>query len=330
MEADNLISSPARRSTSAAGVAGFFCFFAGLCAIFSSIVTVMDWRDETAQARWPVISAKIERGEVSTYQRKENGGLAWQLRYSLSYELGGQEHKATLHSSSATSIELKNRFDAWARQHRKGSRIDIRYDPAQPSHVVFAATDVPNAGPRAASDLYLASMFAVACLGLWVLAKFLRARAPGNMPGGANNLSPGGRIFLGLIVAAMGCFIVGNGVYAAIHAWHPLTSEDFLALPAGLIFVFGGVVLALPPDKTKLQKLFGTLLVTAFAMTLDWIAFGPGTRQFSGGLSISFINMGFNPGEMFGRTLFGLCALGLDIMAIAMWVSLVRQSSRRP
>ena len=111
---------------------------------------------------------------------------------------------------------------------------------------------------------------------------------------------------------------------AAARATHALASEDFVFLPAGLMFVFAGVMLALAPERAALRRLFGALLVTAFALTLDWIAFGPGERRFSGGISLG-IEIGFNPGELFGRIAFGIGAAILDIIAAVLWTREIRR-----
>jgi len=111
---------------------------------------------------------------------------------------------------------------------------------------------------------------------------------------------------------------------AAARATHALASEDFVFLPAGLMFVFAGVMLALAPERAALRRLFGALLVTAFALTLDWIAFGPGERRFSGGISLG-IEIGFNPGALFGRIAAGIGAAILDVIAAVLWTREIRR-----
>jgi len=69
--------------------------------------------------------------------------------------------------------------------------------------------------------------------------------------------------------------------------------------------------------------------VTTFALTLDWVAFGPGTRRFGGGISY-IVNIGFSPSEFFGRVVFGIAAVCLDITAAVMWVGLIRRLGARP
>jgi hypothetical protein len=189
---------------------------------------------------------------------------------------------------------------------------------------VFASADVPGAGPRTTPDLQLLAIFATASVALLAFAKHLRSTQAGAAPLDDANLSPRGRIAVGAIVAALGLLMMALSVNAALHATHTLTSEDFIGAFAASIFVFGGALLALPPERAALQRLVATLLATAFALTLDWVAFGPGTRQFGGGISFG-IGIGFHVSEFMGRVVFGICAVFLDIVAAAMWVRLIRQ-----
>lgn len=94
-----------------------------------------------------------------------------------------------------------------------------------------------------------------------------------------------------------------------------------MAVPAGLMFVFAGILLALPPQYAKWRSLLVTLVITCFALTLDWVAFGPGERRFTGNID----GIGFIPGEMMGRVFFGLFAIVLDLCAIGMWICHYRQ-----
>jgi len=326
--ADGLVSSPAPRRNTPAGLTGVFGLFAGLCTVFVFVATVADWREEAAQVRWPVVSARIEGGEVDP-NRVSHGGTSWQLRYRVRYEADGQERVATLTSRSEVSDEEPAKLHAWAVKHRRGSHIDIRYDPAQPGRAIFASADVPGTGARTTSDLQLLLIAAAVCVGLLALAKHLRAKEASAPATDDSRLSPRGRLALGLCVAALGFLIMGLGLHSALRATHALTSEDFIGVLAAMVFVFGGALLALPPERAGLQKLLGVLLVTTFALTLDWIAFGPGPRRFGGGISSGIIGIGFNPGEMLGRTVFGIGAVILDIVAALMWVGMIRRPGRQ-
>lgn len=328
MAADDWVQRSTRPRNTPAGVVGLFGLFAGLCTIFALVGTVVDWREEAAQARWPVVSASIEQGYVDSRRPKPHSGILSELRYRVRYQAAG-ERVATVTSHPESSDGEVAKLHAWAAKHRRGGHIDIRYDPSQPGSAVFASADVPGTGPRSGTDLQLVMIFATACVGLLALAKHLRSKeAAAAAPLDAGNLSPRGRIAVGAIVAALGLLMIGLNLHAALQATHPLTSEDFIGALAAMIFVFGGALLALPPERSGWQMLTGALLVTTFALTLDWVAFGPGTRQFGGGISFG-IGIGFHVSELMGRVVFGIGAVVLDIMAAVMWVRLIRGGGAR-
>jgi len=314
---------PAPRHTTASGAVGLFGLFFGLCAIFALVVTVVEWREDAARERWPLASARVEQGDVDADLPRPRSGASptWRLRYRVRFEVDGVEQRATLTSHSTSSEADAAKMLAWAAQHRRGARLEVRYDPARPERAVFASADVPDFGPRTRTNLQLTFGAAAACVALLWLARLMAAR---EAPDAATRaLSPGGRLAWGIFCTAMGILVIGLGLYAAVRATHALASEDFVFLPAGLMFVFAGVMLALAPERAALQRLFGALLITAFALTLDLIAFGPGERHFSGGISIG-INIGFNPGELFGRIVFGTGAVILDVIAAVLWAREIR------
>jgi hypothetical protein len=311
-------------STTVSGMFGFFGLVMGLCAIFVLIAAAVDWRDETAQAHWPLVSAVIEHGEVTATRRAQSngGGITWKLDYRLRFDLNGQEQIAAITLPSATSESQGAELRSWAARHRRGDHIDVRYDPSRPSRAVFASADVPNAGPRTHSDLVLVIIFAMACVGLLALAKHLALEESREVAvNNTDNPSRGGRIALGFISAAIGLVVIGTAVSTAIHATDPFTSERLVAVPAGLIFVLGGALVALPAGGTRWQSVLSALLVTCFAVTFDWVAFGPGERKFGGGISLGAnVGAGFPVGELIGRAVFGVAAIVLDIFAAIAWI----------
>jgi len=173
-------------------------------------------------------------------------------------------------------------------------------------------------------------LFAMACVGLLALAKHLALEE--SREAAVNNTedpSRGGRIALGFVSAAIGLVVIGTAVSAAIHATDPFTSERIIAVPAGLIFVLGGALVALPPGSRRWQSVLSALLVTCFAVTFDWVAFGPGERKFGGGISLGLhVGAGFPVGEFIGRAVFGVVAIVLDIFVIIVWISHCRRLLR--
>jgi hypothetical protein len=94
-----------------------------------------------------------------------------------------------------------------------------------------------------------------------------------------------------------------------------------------MVFVLGGALVALPAGREGLKRVLAAFLMSAFAITFDWIAFGPGERHFSGGISFG-IGVGFNPGEWMGRALFGIGGVITTIVSIVMWVRVFRGDKR--
>lgn len=299
------------RHTTLAGAVGLFGFFAGLCAVFALAVTLVEWRAEQAQAQWPLAMARIERADLG----------AQALRYRVRYDADWQERVTTVSSHSTSDAHELAAMRAWVAQHRPGDRIDVRYDPAQPGHAIFASSDVPNAGPRTPQNVTFTAIAALACIVLITLARFLAAREP---PDAATRpLSPHAKVYAGVVCAAMGVLTLSIGTHAAFTL-QQAKPDDFMYIPAALAFVFAGTLLALPPERKALTRLFGVLLITCFAVTFDWIAFGPGERHFSGGVSFGGLGIGARPGELFGRALFGVGAVIADLVAVVLWVRMLR------
>jgi hypothetical protein len=323
--------TPARstRQTTASGVAALLGLFAGICTIFAGVVTFSDWREETALARWPVVAAVVERADVIASARApKDGGTLWHLRTRVRYETGGEARTATLTSRTAFSEEEAEELQAWAAQHRKGSHVDVRYDPSQPNRAAFASAELASTAGRNHTDLVIFSVAAIAGAGLMALAKVLRAREARAAPV-ADGEQRGGPV-LGLLVAALGLVMTGLALSAAIRA-DPFVFDNLMGVPVGLMFVFAGILIGLPQRYARWRNLLATLLITCFALTFDWVAFGPGERKFSGSMG----GIGFIPGELLGRSVFGFFAVILDILAIAMWSGrgprvLGPDDSRRP
>jgi hypothetical protein len=317
--ADVMLKRTSRQMT-ASGFAGLFGLFAGICAVFAGCVGLSDWRDEIIQARWPVVSAVVERANVTASVRalKDGGRKTWELSTRVSFEANGEARSATLFSRTAYSEEDAEKLHSWAAHHRRGSHIDIRYDPSQPNRAVFSSPEPGFASDRTRSDLILFAFAAIASAGLLVLAKGLRAREARAAP--AADDGQRGSLAFGSLFAATGLMLTSFALYGAVHA-DPFTADSLMAVPTGLMFVFAGILIGLPSQYAKWRSLLATLVVTCFALTFDWAAFGPGEHHFTGSIG----GIGFIPGEMMGRTLFGIFAVILDVCAIAMWIGKFRQ-----
>ena len=304
------------RPTLASGLAGLLGLFCGLCAVFAGGATLIDGYSEVTQARWPMISAVVDRAEVAFVPtRKGSGGPLWYLQTRVHYEVGGAARTATVTSRTAFSEIDAACLQAAAQEQSKGSRIDIRYDPSRENRAVFASAELSS--DRSRNDLILFSGFAVASAVLLALARYLRARAARVAP--SPYAAQHARLALGILVVALGLALAGSTILALFRTDH-VDSENLMAVPTGLIFVFAGVLVVLSPQYTA-KELLATLLITCFAITFDWVAFGPGERQFTGSAN----GVGFVPSEVMGRAAFGVFAAILDIWAVAMWVGQFRR-----
>jgi hypothetical protein len=307
------------------GLAGLFGLFAGLCAIFAACATVVDWHHEFTQTKWPIVSAIVERADVLVLRRAPNdgGGMSWKLNARVRYEASGKSRTAVLTSRTVYSEQEAAQLHAWAGQHRSGSQIEIRHDPHQPGRVVFASAEGPFTSDRIRTDLILFTLAAIASVALLELAKVLRTHEASSAPVAGDG--QGGNLAVGLFSAATGLMITGLALDRAIRA-DPLTADSLMAVPAGLMFVFAGILIGLPPQYRRWQSWLATLVVTCFAITFDWVAFGPGERHFSGSIN----GIGFVPGETMGRFFFGVFAVVLDICAVGMWVGQLHPASTPP
>lgn len=325
------VAAPRRAvgGTTVSGMFGFLGLLMGLFAIFVLVGAAVDWRNEAAQARWPLVSAVVERGEVTAYIRGAGDRRVrrWKLDYRVRFDLNGQEQIASISLPSATSESQARDLQSWAARHRRGERIEVRYDPSDLQRAIFASDPVPNAGSRTHSDLSLVIIFALASMGFVALAKHLGSGESREIAvTGGDSPSRGGRIALGVISAVIGFVVIGTAVGTATHAAGGFMSDVLLGVPAGLILVLGGALLGFGPGNGRYQRLLSAWLVTCFALTFDWVAFGPGERNFGGGIALGH-QAGVPIGEFFGRAAFGLAAVVLDIFAIMVWIG---HWTRRP
>ncbi len=130
--------------------------------------------------------------------------------------------------------------------------------------------------------------------------------------------SPMARFFLGAALVAGGLFpVLGAFDIGPLHA-RDIHGPPWLGAVAGGIFVLGGVFLWIGDAATRHPWIGGTLvalLLTAFASIGNWIAFGAGPRECTGGVSgIFFASKAAAALEC--RIGFGIGALMLDGMLL--------------
>jgi len=117
------------------------------------------------------------------------------------------------------------------------------------------------------------------------------------------NVSPAKRVAIGIAVCAMGLGAVALGVYQLGPKANRLAAWEFAALPVGMAFAFGGAFVALPLKFVRARALIAALMVTALALTADWIAFGPGDSSLRRGFSLNNVRGPVQTSQMLGRLL---------------------------
>ena len=142
------------------------------------------------------------------------------------------------------------------------------------------------------------------------------------------SLSPGKRVAIGIAVCAAGVGVVALGVYQLGPKANVLAAWEFTALPVGMAFAFGGALFALPGSFVKTRALVAALMITALALTADWIAFGPGDSGLRKGFSLNNVRGPLQTSQMLGRLLFGVGAVLADLLALWAWVRLFRTPGR--
>ena len=138
-------------------------------------------------------------------------------------------------------------------------------------------------------------------------------------------LSPGGQLAIGAA-----CCLLGVGLLAvsatlflqdSASGW---SSDAIPGAAAGGVFAFSGAAMLTPPGRGRLRLVLAALLVTSWALAGDWIAFGPGVRQFTTSISQSgSVSSPVDPWE--GRIIFGIVAVLLDLFAGGLWYVLMRR-----
>ena len=144
---------------------------------------------------------------------------------------------------------------------------------------------------------------------------------------GRTDLSPGGRIAIGAACGVMGLLSIALGVDSVLSSANT-PGSDFLGIVSfGLIWVFGGALIVLPPGNSRLRDCLGTMLVTCFALAFDWVAFAPGERAFTGGVSHGGVGGAFHPDETTGRVIFGAAAMVLNVISVVLWIRLFKRAA---
>jgi len=155
---------------------------------------------------------------------------------------------------------------------------------------------------------------------------------------GEREMSPRGAIVFGVLVAVVGIGIIAAGAWAPQKDVH---APRWVIAAAGGAFLFFGswtaVVYALGYDPKRsaetlpppvVQLAFFVPGIVFLALPFHWVAFGPGPRAFSGSFSLPFLAISRRSGELSGRIAFGIGAVLMDLVVVAIAVTLLRRAAR--
>ena len=145
---------------------------------------------------------------------------------------------------------------------------------------------------------------------------------------GERPLSPGTTAWVGALFSLMGLAILLVALRIIPTDEAKLHAPHWVVGAAGLMFFLAGIAILTgpPPDTPEASRttwrtfLLGLGIVGALAAIFNWVAFGPGPRSFSGGISIPFVSVSGPQSEWSGRVAFGVAAVVID--AFAVWVIL--------
>jgi hypothetical protein len=135
--------------------------------------------------------------------------------------------------------------------------------------------------------------------------------------------SPRTRLVIGAALGVGGLLMTVAGLRRLLLVAHPLQSSEMAGVLMGLLILFAGVSISMPPVGDVRQYLFGALAITCMALLFNWVAFVPGPRDFHAGASA--IHRGGSVNSIVGRVAFGLFAVFLNIFAFYAWRKTLRQ-----
>jgi hypothetical protein len=140
-----------------------------------------------------------------------------------------------------------------------------------------------------------------------------------------NNKDPflKGAVWLGLVL------IVPSAIYMFVILNAEAESFDlaprWIAFSAILIFFNCGILVGLMDSGfnefretwwlSYLHGMSGLSIPLIFLMLFNWVSFGPGTREFSGSISIPFLSFSFEgANQILGRIVFAIPTLFMDLV----------------
>jgi len=120
---------------------------------------------------------------------------------------------------------------------------------------------------------------------------------------------------------ALGLFIILISANVIPVADSRFSAPRWLAGCAGLSFLLAGAAVALArpgaaPGTVAANPCLGGAAALVLVVILNWIACGPGRRQFSGGIALPFVSWSGPSSDWTGRAAFGIGAMIADLIVV--------------
>jgi hypothetical protein len=149
-----------------------------------------------------------------------------------------------------------------------------------------------------------------------------------------------GLFFAGLLVLGIGFYIVLLAI-GIIPGMGTATPQWVLGL-SGMAFVVGGGLVcigelirhdhALALRDIEVARAFRNVMIAflliIFTVIGNWVAFGPGTRPVQTVMGLPFVDVSTQMSEWVGRFGFGISAIALDIVLVALMLSILRRNRK--
>jgi hypothetical protein len=126
---------------------------------------------------------------------------------------------------------------------------------------------------------------------------------------------------MGLLFVVVGLPIMALAIGLIAPRAGSMQAPSWVVFLAGFSFSLAGLLILVPREMTRLHGCLGTVFMAVFASIFDWVAFGPGERHFSGGVSIGPMFTSSTSSELGGRIMFGVPAVLMSVWAL--WVAIV-------
>ena len=143
-----------------------------------------------------------------------------------------------------------------------------------------------------------------------------------------------GAVWFGLILllpSAAGMFAILNADAESFDL-----APRWIVFSSVLLFFNTGIVVGLMDTGfneyretwwlSYLHGMAGLSIPLIFLMLFNWVSFGPGTREFSGGISIPFLSISFDgANQIIGRIFFAIPTLFMDLILFLVLYQLIAE-----